>query len=90
MESGVDNPSRHAMGLSKSSDSDTPVIGDLGGDIDDISDKSRITDSSLAIEDPLVGHWFPLLHFTNNLVQLRFLQGLVPLDLFHHFFNLLG
>jgi hypothetical protein len=79
VESGIDRPGRHAIGLSMSSDGDTPVIGDLGGDI---SDESRITDSSFAVEDPLVAPLFPLLHFTNNLVQLRFLQGLVPVNLF--------
>jgi hypothetical protein len=67
------------MGLSKSSDSDMPVIGDLGGDI---GDESRIADSAFSVEEPLVGSRFPLLHFTDDLVQLRFLQGLVPIDLF--------
>jgi hypothetical protein len=57
MKSGVDRPGQQAMGLSKSLDSDMPVIGDLGGKIDD---KNRIADSPFAIEDPLVGRWFPL------------------------------
>ncbi len=66
----MDRPGRHPIGLSNSSDGDTPVIGDLG---DDIGDESRISDSSFAVEDPLVGLRFPLLHFMNNLVQLHFL-----------------
>jgi hypothetical protein len=80
VEFGVDGPCRHAMGLSKSSDSDTPVIGDLGGNI---GDESQIADSAFAVEEPLVGSRFPLLHFTDDLVQLQFLQGRVPIDLFH-------
>ncbi len=84
MESGADGPGRHAMGLQRFSDSDTPVIGDLGGDI---GDENRIADSAFAIEDPLVSNWFPLLHFTDDLLQLRFFQGLIPVDLFHCFVN---
>ena len=86
VESGVDGPCRHAMGLRKFSDGNTPVIGDLGGNI---GDESRIADSAFAVEEPLVGSRFPLLHFTDDLVQLLFLQGLVPIDLFHRFFNFL-
>jgi hypothetical protein len=83
---GMDRPGRHAIGLSKSSDGDTPVIGDLG---DDISDESRISDSSFTVEDPLIGLRFPLLHFMNILIKLRFLQGIVPVDPFYRFFNFL-
>jgi hypothetical protein len=72
------------MGLSKSSDGDTLVIGDLGSDI---GNESRIADSSFSVEYPLVGCRFPLLHFTYDLVQLCFFQGLVPVDLFRCFFN---
>jgi hypothetical protein len=72
------------MGLSKFADCDTLVIGDLGNDI---GDKSRITDSPFAFEEPLVGCWFPLLNFSNNLVQLCFLQGLVTVDRFYCFFD---
>jgi hypothetical protein len=74
------------MGLSQSSNSDTPVIGDLDGDI---GNESRIADSAFAVEEPLVGSRFPLLNFTDDLVQLRFLQGLIPVDLFHRFFDFL-
>jgi hypothetical protein len=86
MESGMDVPGRHAMGLCKFLDGDMPVIGDLGGDI---GNESQIADSSFAIEELLVSSRLPLLHFMNNLVQLHFLQGLVPIGLFHHFFNFL-
>jgi hypothetical protein len=61
------------MGLSQSSSSDTPVIGDLDGDI---GDESWIADSVFVVEEPLVGSRFPLLNFMNDLAQLRFLQGL--------------
>jgi hypothetical protein len=54
-------------------DGDTPVIGDLGGDI---VDESRIADSAFAVEDPLVGSWFPLLHYTDDLQQLVFFKAL--------------
>jgi hypothetical protein len=56
-----------------------PVIGNLGGNI---SNESWIADSAFAVEDPLVSHWFPLLHFMDDLVQLHFFQGLVPVDFF--------
>jgi hypothetical protein len=86
MRSGVDGSRRHAMGLRKFSDGDTPVIGDLDGDI---GDESRIADSAFAVEDPLVGSRFPCLNSTDDLVQLCFLQGRVPIDLFHRFFDFL-
>jgi hypothetical protein len=86
MESGVDHPGRHAISLSKSSDGEMPVIGNLGSNIDD---ESLIADSSFAVKDLLVDSRFTLFHFTNDLLQLCFLQGLVSIDLFHHFFNLL-
>jgi hypothetical protein len=82
----MDGSRRHAMGLRQSSNSDTPVIGDLDGNI---GNESRIADSAFAVEDPLVGSRFPRLNFTDDLLQLRFLQGLIPIDLFHRFFDFL-
>jgi hypothetical protein len=79
----MDCPGRHAIGLSKYLDGDTPVIGDLGGDIED---ESQIAGLPFAVEDPLVSCLFPLLNFSNNLVQLRLLKGLVPVDLFLEWF----
>jgi hypothetical protein len=80
-------------GLGQVSDSDTPFIGDLSGNLGsdlggDISDESRILDLPFAVEEPLVSFRFPLLIFLNNLIQLGFLQGLVAIDAFHRFFIL--
>jgi hypothetical protein len=86
MESGADGLGRHAMDLRKFSDSETPVIGDLGSDI---GDESRITDSAFAVEDPLVGSWFPLLHFTDDLIQLRFFSRPYPCRPFSLFLQFL-
>jgi hypothetical protein len=58
------------MGLGKFVGSEMPVIDDLGGDI---GDKSRIMDSPLAIEEPLVSRQFPLRNFSNNFAQPHFL-----------------
>jgi hypothetical protein len=85
-ESGVNGLGQHAMVLGKFADSNKPVIGDLGSDN---GNESRIPDLAFAIEEPLVGCWFPLLNYFDDLVQLRFLQGLVAIDRFHCFFNFL-
>ncbi len=55
----MDSLGRHAMGLSKSSDGDMPVIGNLGGVI---GDENWITDSPFATEESLVGRRFPFLN----------------------------
>jgi hypothetical protein len=50
----------HAMGLSKFADGETPVIGNLGGDI---SDESCITDSPFAVKILWLAVGFPSLTF---------------------------
>jgi hypothetical protein len=62
------------------------ITGKLGGDI---GTKSRIHDLPLAVESLWSAAGVPLLHFASYLVHLHFLQSLVAIDIFHHFFNFL-
>jgi len=73
------------MGQSKLPDGHPPVFLNVGGDI---GDKSRTPHCFLRIEVPQVSSCFASLNFLYDVIDLRPLQGLVPIHTLDKLLNL--